>query len=105
MSDSHISFFMCHAGQRINQYTPSDDPTDYEMGVIGTIYGWNGDWIRSPEEVGTKEITTEMYLISFATGRICSGTEGCFTQIEYSEELEDWYYDRMSEYVELIKGA
>jgi len=65
---------MCHSGQGINQYKPSDDPKDHEMGILGTVYGWHGERIKSTEEVGTKELNTEMYLISFATGRICSGT-------------------------------
>lgn len=92
-NNSDIKFFICYAGQSVDQYTFEhwDAYGEIEVGVIGMIYSWNGEWIRSPEEVGNRDSTTEMRLISIGTGRVCSGTEGCFMEVPTSEELLDWY--------------
>ncbi|RUS67245.1 hypothetical protein CUZ56_01188 [Saezia sanguinis] len=79
--------FICHAGR----HTVSDSERECDMGVIGMAYVWNGEWIRSPEDVEHTERDPVMILHPIFNPEIqVWGDVSCFTSIERLEaELLD----------------
>jgi hypothetical protein len=86
---SELEFYVCHAGQGIEQYSGNnDDGTG--LGVIGCVYVWNGEWIRSPEECAGRDAMEIMRLISLSTGKTCWGSLDSFTPIDSNPWLINW---------------
>lgn len=76
--------FVCHAGTGF----PVDRHDD--MGIIGMVYVWNGEWHRSPEWAEGRERNPVMKLQPlFEPSVEVWGDLGCFTEIERALELVD----------------
>ena len=72
-------YFVCHAGD-------GSDP-NAEMGFIGRVYIWEGDWLSSPEEVSNSERNAEMKLYPIYGERFeVRGDLGCFTPVFFNPD-------------------
>ncbi|VTT98783.1 unnamed protein product [Gemmataceae bacterium] len=70
-------FFVCHAG--------STDPHD-ELGMIGRVYIWNGQWLRSPERVAGRDRNPIMKLRPlWGSKLVVQGDIGSFTEVYFAE--------------------
>jgi hypothetical protein len=68
-------FFTCNSGHE-------SDP-DSEIGLIGSVYRWDGEWIRSPEEVVNSDKNPIMKLAPVDGRPIeVEGDVGCFTEVD-----------------------
>ena len=66
--------FICHAGGDIND--------THEIGIIGFAYEWNGEWIRSPEDVEGRDRNPIMKLNPVFNPDIeVYGDVGCFSTV------------------------
>lgn len=69
--------YICHAGGRIEA-----DAT-HEIGIVGCAYEWNGEWIRTPEEVEERDKNPVMKLKPvFGPDIDVYGDVGCFTSVD-----------------------
>lgn len=67
------SYFVCHAGGQ----TPADP-----QGMIGRMYVWRGEWVRSPEDVAHRERNPTMKLYPLWGDQfLVEGDTGCFTRV------------------------
>lgn len=84
-----LEFYVCRAGQSLEAYK-ADSEDNTEMGVIGYIYVWKGEWIRSPEECAGRDTMEIMRLYSLSTGRVCHGSLDSFGEIQANHWLVEW---------------
>ena len=57
---------------------------DDDQGMIGRVYVWNGDWIRSPEQVANRDRNPIMKLSPlWGDQPVVHGDIGCFTEITF----------------------
>lgn len=76
-------YFICHAG--------TDDPTDI-TGMMGRVYAWRGEWIRSPRDVATNDRNPVMKLYALWNERLeIVGDVGCFTEVFFKDSPRDPY--------------
>lgn len=88
---SELEFYVCHAGQSIDQYEQEQDRMGVgEIGVIGCLYVFRGNYIRSPSECVNNDKMEIMELESMANGCICWGSLDSFTPIAATRELIEW---------------
>jgi len=75
--------YICHAGAGLEKGKQE------EMGIIGMVYLWEGEWIRSPEEVEGRDAEAIMKLRPVFSPEVeVWGDLSCFTPIKYlSEQL------------------
>jgi len=74
--------FVCHAGAGFPAAAQD------EMGIIGVVYVWTGEWLRSPEAVEKKDRNPVMKLRPLFGPEIdVWGDVGCFTEIEQVLQL------------------
>ena len=70
--------FICHAGAGLED----SKGIQTEMGIIGVAYYWDGEWIRSPEEVENRESNPIMKLRPvFGKNVEVWGDTGCFSSV------------------------
>lgn len=86
-----LEFYVCHAGQGIEQYEPEPDNMGVgELGVIGCVYVFRGVYIRSPDECINNDKMEIMELESLANRNICWGSLDSFSQIDSTFKLINW---------------
>lgn len=94
---SKYQFYVCHAGQSIEQYEPEPESKGVGVpGVIGCLYVWKGEYIRSPEVCVNNDKIEILELESMADGNLCWGSLDCFTEIDSNHWLEQWVSDKTS---------
>lgn len=90
-----LEFYVCHAGQGIDQYKPEPDSMGVgELGVVGCVYVFKGNYVRSPSECIDNDKMEIMELESLANGNICWGSLDSFSQIPSTFQLEEWVKGR-----------
>lgn len=76
--------FVCHAGAGL----PPGEHDD--MGIVGMVYVWEGEWLRSPEWVEGRERNAVMKLRPlFGPDVDVWGDVGCFTEASQALGLVD----------------
>lgn len=92
---SKYEFYVCHAGQGIDQYVPEFDNKGVgALGVIGCLYVWKGVYVRSPDECANNDKMEILELESMADGTLCWGSLDSFTPIDSNIWLEQWIDDK-----------
>lgn len=77
--------YICHAGAGVSDYAVSD-----RMGIVGMAYFWEGEWIRSPEEVEGREVDAIMKLRPVFGPHIeIWGDLSCYSSPECLENVKD----------------
>lgn len=83
-----LEFYICHAGQSIDQYKQELDSMGVgEIGVVGCLYVFRGNYIRSPSKCVNNDKMEIMELESIANRRLCWGAMDSFTPIPATSEL------------------
>lgn len=88
---SELEFYICHAGQHINQYqSESDSKGVGELGVVGCLYVFRGVYVRSPNECVDSDKMEVMELQSMANGNTCWGSLDSFSRVPHAPWLVEW---------------
>ena len=79
-------------GERYFVYHAGGSNPDNDEGMMGRVYVWRGEWIRSPQEVAHNERDPLMKLRPLWGPKVdVAGPTGCFTEVTFEEPPDPYF--------------